>query len=253
MNLYEAMYARHSVRKYRKEAVEDSVIEGIFRFLDETEPLFPEIRIRIQVFPERGKKIRFSGFSNVSAPHYLAVFTEQKEKSEMNAGYVMQQIALYLTSQGVGTCYQGMAGVPRNSQQEGGLSCVMVMAFGYPKGRGKNQEYRRLPMEELCVFKGQPKTHVREMLEAARLAPSSFNGQPWRFAVYENRFHVFSKKASGFRRKRNPHSEFNFGIMLAHVMVAAEELWVDVDLIKLDNITHIALPNNQYVLSVILR
>ncbi len=36
-------------------------------------------------------------------------------------------------------------------------------------------------------------------------------------------------------------------------MVAAEELWVDVDLIKLDNITHIALPNNQYVLSVILR
>ena len=51
MNLYEAMYARHSVRKYRKEAVEDSVIEGIFRFLDETEPLFPEIRIRIQVLP----------------------------------------------------------------------------------------------------------------------------------------------------------------------------------------------------------
>lgn len=253
MNLYEAMYARRSVRKYRKEAVEDSIIEGIFRFLDETEPLFPEIRIRIQVFPEYGKKPRFTGISNVSAPHYLALFTEQKEKSEMNAGYVMQQIALYLTSKGVGTCYQGMAGIRGDRKQEEGFSCVMVMAFGYPKNQEKKRESRRLPLEELCVFKSRPKTHVQELLEAARLAPSSFNGQPWRFAVYENRFHIFSKKASGFRHRKNPHNEFNFGIMLAHVMVAAEELWVDVDLIKLDNITHIALPNNQYVLSVILR
>lgn len=41
--------------------------------------------------------------------------------------------------------------------------------------------------------------------------------------------------------------------MLANVMTAAEELWIDVDLIKLDNITHITLPNNQYVISVILK
>ena len=81
MNLYEAMYARHSVRKYRKEAVEDSVIEGIFRFLDETEPLFPEIRIRIQVFPERGKKLDFRVFLNVvSAPSLPWRFSRNRRK-----------------------------------------------------------------------------------------------------------------------------------------------------------------------------
>ena len=49
------------------------------------------------------------------------------------------------------------------------------------------------------------------------------------------------------------YTEFNFGVLFANVMVAAEELWVDVDLIRLGNITHMSLPNNQYVLSILLK
>lgn len=139
MNLYEAIYARHSVRKFCMEPVEDKVIDGIFHFLQEAKPLFPEIRICCRVYPERGEKPRLSGFSNVSAPHYLALFSENKEKSELNAGYVMEQIVLYLTSRGLGSCYQGMAKkhVPELKQE--GLSCVMVLAFGYPKNPGKGK------------------------------------------------------------------------------------------------------------------
>ena len=48
-------------------------------------------------------------------------------------------------------------------------------------------------------------------------------------------------------------NEFDFGIMLANIMIAAEQLWVDVDLIRLDNITHMDLPNNRYVISIIMR
>lgn len=253
MNSYEAIYARRSVRKFCMEQVDSKVIEGIFKFLEETEPLFPEIGIRVRVYPAQGQKPKLSGFANVSAPHYLVIYSEEKEKSEMNAGYVMQQIALYLTSRGLGSCYQGMAKKHDAKMKEEGLACVMVMAFGYPKNPGKSREAKRLPMEELCAFKSQPKAHTRELIEAARLAPSSFNSQPWRFVVYENRFHIFSRKPVGGRHRLNSHDEFNFGVMLANVMEAAEELWIDVELIKLDNITHIDLPNNQYVISVILR
>lgn len=253
MNLYEAIYARRSVRKFRMEPVDDKVIDGIFKFLEELEPLFPEIRIDVRVYPEQGQKLKLSGFANVSAPHYLVIFSEKKEKSEMNAGYVMQQAALYLTARGVGSCYQGMAKKRDAKLEEDGLSCLMVMAFGYPRNPGKAREAKRLPMEELCAFKNQPKTHTRELLETARLAPSSFNSQPWRFVVYENRFHIFSRKPVGGHHRLNVHDEFNFGVMLANVMEAAEELWIDVELIKLDNINHIELPNNQYVISVILR
>lgn len=252
MNLYEAIYARRSVRKFCMEPVDDTIIDGIFKFLEESEPLFPEIKITARIYPSQGQKVRFSGFANVSAPHYLVLYTEKKEKSEMNAGYVMQQAALYLTSRGVGTCYQGMAKKRDVKLEEEGFACAMVMAFGYAKNPGKNREARRLSMEELCAVKNQPKAHTRELLEAARLAPSSFNSQPWRFVVYENRFHVFSRKPVGGRHLLDSHDEFNFGVMLANVMEAAEELWIDVELIKLDNMTHIELPNNQYVISVLL-
>ena len=79
------------------------------------------------------------------------------------------------------------------------------------------------------------------------------NSQPWRFVVYENRVHVFSKQTVAHRRLLGKYNEFDFGIMLANIMIAAEQLWVDVDLIRLDNITHMDLPNNRYVISIIMR
>ena len=41
--------------------------------------------------------------------------------------------------------------------------------------------------------------------------------------------------------------------MFANLMVAAEEAWLDVDLIRLEDISQKNFPNNQYVLSAILK
>ena len=75
--------------------------------------------------------------------------------------------------------------------------------------------------------------------------------QPWRFVVYDNRIHIFSKKHSV--EKLRKWDEVNFGIMFANMMVAAEELWLDVDLIRLGDISQKNFSNNQYVLSAILK
>ena len=108
-----------------------------------------------------------------------------------------------------------------------------------------------LPLEDLCVFKEVPRQWMTQMLEAARLSPSSMNSQPWRFVVYDNRIHIFSKKHSV--EKLRKWDEVNFGIMFANMMVAAEELWLDVDLIRLGDISQKNFSNNQYVLSAILK
>jgi len=71
--------------------------------------------------------------------------------------------------------------------------------------------------------------------------------------VYENRVHVFSKQPTNRRALWNRFVELDMGIMLANVMVAAEEIWIYLDLIKLDNITHKTIPNNQYLLSILPR
>lgn len=256
MTLYESIYARRSVRSYRNDKIEKEILDGLVAFYHEMEPLFPGIRTSIELVEDGVIKVKgkFGGLLNVSAPYYLAIYSEKMEKSEMNAGYIMQQLSLYLFAKGIGSCFQGMARYKGQPPAEG-LHFCMLLAFGYPKTElvPKGYEPRRLPMEELCAYKEKPSRWVKEVLEAARLAPSALNGQPWRFVVYENRIHVFSKRRAVGKRVWGKHNEFDFGVMISNIMVAAEQIWVDVDLIKLDNITHISLPNNQYVISILMR
>ena len=261
MNLYEAIYARRSVRNYRMEPLDDTILKGIPDFLNEVEPLFPDIRTEIRIVNRCTEKEKIGGFCNVKAPYYVALYSESKEKSDMNAGFLMEQLSLYLETRGIGSGWLEERHPQKASSQEEimveaeGLSLKIVLAFGFPKetDRNRDREPKRIAMDDLCVYKEQPKAWVKEMLEAARLAPSSTNSQPWRFVVYENRIHVFSKKPLDEKSLLNPFTELNFGIMLANVMVAAEEVWVDLDLIKLNNITHKSIPNNQYVISILLK
>ena len=53
MNLYEAIYARRSVRNYRMEPLDDTILKGIPDFLNEVEPLFPDIRTEIRIVDRR--------------------------------------------------------------------------------------------------------------------------------------------------------------------------------------------------------
>ncbi len=254
MNLYEAIYVRKSVRHYKLEELSPEALEELRAFIDHLEPLFPEIKVKIDILENIKEKEKLKGFLVPNAPYYLAIYSEKKEKHDLNAGYIMQQISLYLTSRGIGSCFAGMAKPPKKTEEEE-LRFVIGMAFGKAKGECIRHDYdaKRLSMNELCVFKEQPKTWVKEILEAARLSPSSFNSQPWRFVVYENRIHVFSKKSPSAGKSWGKFNEFNFGVMLANISVAAEEIWVDLDLIKLNNITHKTIPNNQYMISILVK
>ena len=219
MTLYEAVYTRKSIRNFRKDKVETSILEGMIQFYHEMEPLFPGIETSIELIDTQGSKkakSRLGGIINVAAPYYLVIYTEDKERADMNAGYIMQQLSLYLFGKGIGSCFQGM-GHLKGPMPKAGMRCVILMALGYPKVDmiREREEAKRQSMEELCAFKEQPRRFVKEFLEVA--------------------------------------NEFDFGIMLANIMIAAEQLWVDVDLIRLDNITHMDLPNNRYVISIIIR
>lgn len=253
MTLYDAIYVRRSVRSFRMEPIGEEILKGIMDLVGETEPLFPQIKFRVDIVDCLTKKGKVGGIFTKTAPYYLVIYSEPKEKYDMNAGYIMQQVSLYLTTQGVGSCYQGMGKMKEDPSD--GMRFVILMAFGLPKGAAVRHDYeaKRLSLDELCVYKERPRSWVKEILEVSRLAPSSFNSQPWRFVVYENRIHIFSKNPTGTSSKKGKFNEFNFGVMLANVMVAAEEIWVDLDLIKLNNITHKSIPNNQYVISILLK
>jgi len=255
MNLYEAIYIRESVRSYSMVPIEDNMRSAIEDFYKELIPLFLDIKTNIEIVSTFEKKHQISGLFSVKAPYFLVLYSENKEKYLLNGGYILEHMSLFLSSKGIGSCYLGSGHKKEPMNFGNGIQPIMVLAFGIPKeeyGRPANHA-NRISLKDLCIYKERPRTWITKVLEAARLAPSSMNCQPWRFVVYENRFHIFEKSSKIKLPMLSKWNEFEFGIMISHIMIVAEELWVDVDLIKLENITHKQFKDKKYVISVILK
>ncbi len=253
MNLYQAIFQRSSVRKYRMEPISDELLTRIGSFYEQIDPLFPGIETEIGIVENVAGRHLCRGFFGLMAPYYLTIYSENRDRSEMNAGYIGEQISLYMLTLGIGSCFLGavsLAGTPKHRSDK---ELVIVMAFGFPATRltRRVEDAKRLPIRDLCVYKDQPKSWMTEVIEAARLAPSAMNRQPWRFVVVGSRIHIFSKKNGMDRPFRL--DEFNFGVMFSHIAIASEELWLEVDLIRLENISQKNFNNNQYVLSAIVK
>ena len=133
MNLYEAIGCRHSVRKYTDREVTEKLRGQILSYFDKTSRLNDRIRVEAVIFDNTKKKADVHGLWKVDAPYYLAIYSDQEEGCERNAGYLMEQMVLYMTAKGIGTCYLGS--VQPAQKVRGGKRCLMMVAFGYPEGK----------------------------------------------------------------------------------------------------------------------
>ena len=104
----------------------------------------------------------------------------------------------------------------------------------------------------LCAYKDEPGENLKKILKAARLAPSSFNSQPWRFVVYADRVYVFAKKEA-FRQPKMAAAmrDFNMGIMLSHIMLAAEEFWMNMETMTEDQYSRKVYKNGDYICTIV--
>ena len=235
------------------EPVDGSVLKGIVGFYEKIIPLFPGIGTEIGITENTEDRKVLKGFFGVRAPYYLSIYSEERDKSDMNAGYIAEQLCLYMLTAGLGSCILRFDSLLNAPKVRGDKKFVVLIAFGRPKGSlmRRAAEASRLPVKELCVFKDEPSGWMTKVIEAARLAPSEGNRQPWRFVVVGTRIHIFIRKGSMDTPKK--WDEFDFGIMFSHIAVASDELWLDVDLIRLDNISQKSFRVNQYVLSAIAK
>ena len=129
-----------------------------------------------------------------------------------------------------------------------------MIAFGRAAGRPSRDSSlaHRASLAALCAFKDEPGEQVKAILRAARLAPSSFNSQPWRFVVYSDRIYIFAKKTLPFSGKeKRAFKEFNIGIMLSHIMLAAEELWMNMETQVEDQFAKKDYKNGEYVCTIV--
>lgn len=255
MTSYEAVFSRCSVRKYKMELIPSEFFKQMNKFLEGLQPLYPEIGWKFILFNAMDHEGTTKGVFRIKAPYYLVCYTTDGKNAYRQAGYLTEQVVLYLTARGIGTCYQGGAKAVIDDEPEG-MSQRIVVAFGYPERQlcREPEAAKRLSLEDICIFKEEPTAEMSTLLTAARFAPSAFNGQPWRFVVYRNRMHVFVRENT-LSRIAITHEmrDIDMGIALYHLALAAEELWLDANLIYQEQLAERSIRGNAYVMSLMFQ
>lgn len=229
-------------------------MKKVYRFVQELSPWQREADWKLEILNNIRERTPVGGVGVVHAPYYLVFYGEKGNEGLKNAGYMLEQMVLYLTTKGLGCCYQGCARV-NSEKREDSLKALMVVAFGYPAKRllRDGAVAKRHPLKELCIFKEEAGEEIKNVLYAARLAPSALNSQPWRFVVYKNKIHIFVRKKSLLDRLGMSVREINIGIVLCHMQLAAEEQWLFASFAPEDKIRELNMKKMDYVTTFSLK
>ncbi|MGD0818655.1 MAG: nitroreductase family protein [Methanomassiliicoccales archaeon] len=209
--LYETIFERKSVRKYESASLDQGTMEKVRSQMVSLKPLVPDIKTEFRILTNEEVK----GMPKVDAPHFLAIYSEEKEGFAANAGYMMQQMDLYFNASGIGSCYQGNPKPTKKVEAPVGLEFVIMMAFGKPTGELKRKrvtEFKRRALSEISDIKG-----MDELLEPVRLAPSGVNNQPWYYRGDENRIDAYQAKSMMFDQM----NQISVGIGMCHLWLSA--------------------------------
>jgi hypothetical protein len=215
-DLYQTISKRKSIRKYRMEALPQSSIDAIETVTQQVKLLDNSIRTEIKLFSRDAVK----GILAIKSPHYLLLFSEKKKGYLENTGFILQQLDLALSAMGLGTCWLGMAKPTSQFEGESVFSFVIALSVGIPEEtlhRVSQKEFKRKMRKQICST-----PYHAEIIEAARLAPSATNSQPWQFRTTEQAIHVYRTNTGLLKAWLYDRlNGIDMGIALCHLWLAA--------------------------------
>jgi hypothetical protein len=221
-DLYPTIFKRKSIRRYEPTSLDEATLAKITDRLNQLKPLNDDIEIELKILPANS----VNGLFAAKAPHYLALFSEEKEGYLTNAGYLLQQMDLYLSGNGVGSCWLVAAKPSREYTKDSRLKFVISLAFGKPAEplhRAGVGEFKRNTLDQIREAKG-----LDNLLEPARLAPSANNSQRWYFTGDEKRLNVYMSNSLILNRI----SMIDAGIAICHIWIAAGHMGKQVEYFK---------------------
>lgn len=236
-DIYKAIFKRKSVRKFKDEKISNEQLSQIEKLIQKTEALDDTIDLRVFLVKE-GEKVHkimnglIGNFGKVTAPHYLVVTSENVEGNRTNAGFAVENIVLNLTSMGIASCWLGGHVKDNDVQRVLNLQKtqkpLVLIALGYAENesnafRQHESEFKRKKLSQLAEGSFDD-SRKKKLLEAARLAPSAANTQPWRFFVNKSQIDVYCDESGNFIKKKflGKINRLDVGIALSHSKIAAE-------------------------------
>ncbi len=215
-NLYEFITKRKSIRKYDLTPLDQDTLGSITSYMHTVKPLYDSIQVDMKLVSQND----VNNLLSINAPHYIIVSSEKKEGYLTHVGFMLQQVDLFLSSIGIGSCWLGMGKPSKSILTTSELEFVIVLALGKskePLHRMNISEFKRKPIEAIS------NVHEEDsLLSAVRLAPSATNSQPWYFIRSGDRFHAYCIKNNMVKailyEKMN---KIDMGIAICHLWLAA--------------------------------
>jgi len=248
LDLYDAILARRSVRRYEERPVSQAVFDAIRECESDIEPLEPGLGFRYSIAHatvDTDITSLLGAYGRIiSAPHVLVPTIEDDRHALVDFGFRVEQLVIQLTRLGLGSCWVGA--LPREAKAAErfeiptGWRIPALIAFGYPAtgiGGAVNSlihigvgAQRPLDFGKFVSSGtyGQPAALSglqTNLLDALRRAPSAGNARPWRVILRANRMFYCVDTAVGFYRTyKVDYPLVDAGIGMANVALAFKAL-----------------------------
>jgi nitroreductase len=252
MDVRETIRRRYSIRHYESRPVPEEILKDVEKSGETSLALDDSIRVRFHLIREgslvaqqmtfqTGKQWLFG-----SAPHFIIATSEEKPRFMLDTGFRMEQVILFATTQGLGTCWIGGLFTEERTGSFLGLGkgerVIALTPLGYPDtsfyGRaiynivhlGGPDSRRRKPLQQVVFGPefGSPldteDVGLLEVLECTLLAPSWTNSQPWRFLVDGKVIIALAEVRRSSMRDGKHYYRLDLGIAMSHFFLAAREL-----------------------------
>lgn len=209
----EIVKRRESCRNFIMNDVEPAQIEELYEYYNQETLLVPEIATELKTYSfddleKTEGSVGYNGFL-IKAPHYLVLFSEEKDHYLENAGFIAQGITLKMTQLDIAACWLTVndAEVAKKTiGEKTDKTIAAVIAFGYRDNdvtetrldikspsnvemiQSGTKAAPKISLDDLVSYKvyGQPLeteklyTDLESALLAASKSQSFLNRQPYR-------------------------------------------------------------------------
>ena len=262
----ETIQKRHSVRTYDAKPLSEQDLEKLTAYAKMLQNPFG-IPVKVQLLETGDASTKKLGTYGVikGTKTFLGVTVPKGALSLEAVGYSFEQLILYATHLGIGTCW--LAATFDRKAFTGAMNVEddewmpAISPIGYPSEkraiseslmRSGMKSNQRKDWKEL-FFSGDFRTPLSrteadayaQPLEMLRLAPSATNAQPWRVLRRDRAFHFYAKVAEGQGEVDPPIIQrVDVGICANHFCLAAQEQGLSGTLKATEAPTKIDVPDN---------
>lgn len=205
--LYQSIFTRNACRNYEQAPLSLQFFDEMEDAIRAFKRLYEEDTLSYRIVTET------KGLFHVKAPHYLIVSGVGNKGEKEAAGFLFQQLGLWLTSKGLGCVWLGAT---KDDESRARRGDIITIAFGTMSDDPHRSRPRFKRKDPLAVTNDPSDPRI----QAALLAPSGLNCQPWYFEKEEDRVLVYRQKLNAPLALVYTLTPIDIGIALAHYMVA---------------------------------